>query len=57
MSHWERIESVKAGLVGAIAFTVAYLLVLIINYYLRNTAVNLILFVKIGFAALNGFLS
>lgn len=58
MSNLERIESVKAGYVGGMAFTVAYVLILAINYSTWDVYVADIigLGVKVAIAFISGFL-
>lgn len=57
VSHLDRIESVKAGVIGALAFTVAYLFAIVINSYtLIPTTFNFSLWLKIAIAAVSGFL-
>ncbi len=58
MSNLERIESVKAGYLGGMAFTVAYVLILAINYTTWDVSVADVvsLGVKVAIAFISGFL-
>lgn len=59
MSNLERIESIKAGLIGAFAFTVAYLLATLVNSLSFSVVVILISIsplLKMAIAFLSGFL-
>ncbi len=53
----ERIESVKAGGMGAIAFTGAYLTAMVVRYHIIGEDVTgMAVIIKIAIALLNGFL-
>lgn len=57
MSNLERIESIKGGVIGAIAFTTAYLLVTLLNHFwvrVDLTVMDEVL--KIAIALVSGFL-
>lgn len=58
VSELERIESVKAGIFGAIAFTITYLVTLVLNYSLwENGQVEIVtLGLKVAIAFVSGFL-
>lgn len=58
MSNLERIESVKAGYLGGMAFTVAYVFILAINYNTWDVYVPdvISLGVKVAIAFISGFL-
>ncbi|MDJ0661518.1 MAG: hypothetical protein QNJ42_18815 [Crocosphaera sp.] len=58
MSNLERIESVKAGYLGGMAFTIAYVLILAINYSTWDVYVPDVigLGIKVAIAFISGFL-
>jgi hypothetical protein len=57
VSHLDRIESVKAGVIGAIAFTVAYGCAIVVNHYtLITTTLDFSCLGKVVIAAMSGFL-
>ncbi|ACK69491.1 conserved hypothetical protein [Gloeothece citriformis PCC 7424] len=59
MSNLERIESIKAGVMGAVSFTVAYLLATLVNSLSFSVAVVFLgvsPLLKLAIAALSGFL-
>ena len=56
-SQAERIESLKAGIIGAISFGIAYGVMMVSNLYiLENTNIGeLNLLLRLGAAILNGY--
>lgn len=59
MSNLERIESIKAGVISAFAFTIAYLLATLVNSLSFSVVVVLVgvsPLLKVAIAFLNGFL-
>ena len=58
VSNLERIESVKAGYLGGMSFTISYILILVLNYttWDENTPDLIFLGVKVAIAFISGFL-